>query len=104
MSIARARAHIVLFLMFEDILNTASKSPLLAIGKPASITSTLSFSNTFAILNFSDTFIDAPGLCSPSLRVVSNITSLSFLLYIFIFIVFAVCIISFFKLSKDIHY
>ena len=103
LSIALAKAQIVLFFILEDILNTASKSPLLAIGNPASITSTLSFSKILAIRNFSDTFIEAPGLCSPSLSVVSNITNLSELLSIIISTLFLIHIFSLFKLSKYIY-
>ena len=55
----------------------ASKSPGLAAAKPASIIFTPSLSSCLAIRTFSSFDIDAPGLCSPSLRVVSNIISLS---------------------------
>ena len=56
---------------------TASKSPWEAIAKPASMTSTRIFSKILAIRTFSSLVIEAPGDCSPSLRVVSNIISLS---------------------------
>ncbi len=56
----------------EDGSRTASKSPLDAIGKPASIISTPSSSNTLAMRSFSSRFMDAPGDCSPSRKVVSN--------------------------------
>ena len=79
----------------DAIFFTASKSPLLAIGKPASITSTFSFSKIFAILSFSEGFIDAPGLCSPSLRVVSNITNFSLLFIIIFFCSFRIRSFSF---------
>ena len=104
-SIALAKAQIVLFFIFEDILNTASKSPLLAIGNPASITSTFNFSSTFAMRSFSETFIDAPGLCSPSLNVVSNITNLSLSLdiLIFFFTCFVINIVFLSEVSEYIH-
>ena len=61
------------FFTFLLTSETASKSPLEAIGKPASIISTLIESSTSAIWSFSSKFIDAPGDCSPSRRVVSKI-------------------------------
>ena len=54
------------------ISRTASNSPSLEMGKPASITSTPSRSSCRAISSFSSTFIEAPGDCSPSLSVVSK--------------------------------
>ena len=45
----RASAHIVDFLIVFEISDTALKSPLLAIGKPASIISTLRSSKASAI-------------------------------------------------------
>ena len=78
LSIALASPHMVLPLIVFAISLTASKSPLLAIGNPASITSTFNFSNIFAMRSFSEPVIDAPGLCSPSLNVVSNMTNFSF--------------------------
>ena len=77
-SSARARPHTVLSLIIEATAFTDSKSPGLAIGKPASITSTRIFSSALAIRTFSSLVMDAPGLCSPSRKVVSNIISLSF--------------------------
>ena len=56
---------------------TASKSPGLANGNPASIISTLSRASCFATASFSATFIVAPGDCSPSRSVVSKIRTLS---------------------------
>ena len=56
---------------------TASKSPCEAIGKPASITSTPSFSSWCAITSFSSRFMLQPGDCSPSRRVVSKIRTRS---------------------------
>ena len=55
-------------------------SPGDAIGKPASIISIPNSSNTLAIWIFSSKLIDAPGDCSPSRIVVSNIKTLSLLL------------------------
>ena len=81
LSKALARAQILEPVTTLDISCTDLKSPELAIGKPASIISTFNSSNARAIFIFSSTSIDAPGLCSPSLRVVSKIISfLSFIL------------------------
>lgn len=55
------------------IVLTAENSPLLVIGKPASIESTPNSSRANAILNLSSGFNATPGVCSPSLNVVSNI-------------------------------
>ncbi|CAK0780068.1 hypothetical protein CCP4SC76_7200008 [Gammaproteobacteria bacterium] len=43
------------------------------MGKPASMTSTRIRSSALAILTFSSLVMEAPGLCSPSRRVVSKI-------------------------------
>src|SRR3954466_6676759 len=51
---------------------TASKSPGLVIGKPASMTSTPSRASWWAISSFSDGLSEIPGDCSPSRRVVSK--------------------------------
>ena len=51
---------------------TASKSPSLAAGKPASITSTRMRSSCLPMRTLSSRVIEAPGLCSPSRMVVSN--------------------------------
>ena len=59
---------------------TASKSPGLAIAKPASITSTFSRSSERAMRIFSSLVIDAPGLCSPSRIVVSKMINRSLLM------------------------
>src|SRR5215813_7201260 len=56
---------------------TDSKSPSDDAANPASMTSTLSFSSWRAINSFSSTFIVAPGDCSPSRNVVSNILTTS---------------------------
>ena len=55
------------------IASTASKSPWLAIGNPASITSTPRRASCSAISSFSPTSSEIPGDCSPSRRVVSKI-------------------------------
>ena len=56
---------------------TASKSPGELMGKPASITSTPSFSSCLAICSFSWMFNAPPAPCSPSRNVVSKIITLS---------------------------
>jgi len=75
----RARAAIVLSLTVRATACTASKSPLLAAGNPASITSTRMRSSTLAMRTFSSLVMDAPGLCSPSRSVVSKTKSFSFM-------------------------
>jgi hypothetical protein len=77
LSNALASEQIVASLMVLATAWTASKSPCEAMAKPASITSTRIFSSTLAMRIFSSLVIDAPGDCSPSLRVVSKIISLS---------------------------
>ena len=69
---ARARPQTVLSVTIWAILRTASKSPLEAIGKPASITSTRMSSRILASSSFSSSDIEAPGDCSPSRMVVSK--------------------------------
>lgn len=54
---------------------TAAKSPGLAKGKPASMTSTPRRASCCAIANFSSRLRLAPGDCSPSRRVVSKINT-----------------------------
>ncbi len=71
---ARARPQTVAFFTRLAISETASKSPLEAIGKPASITSTPISSRTSATCSFSSSVMEAPGLCSPSRSVVSKMT------------------------------
>ena len=78
--LARARPQMVLSLTTSATALTASKSPLLAMGKPASMTSTFIFSSALAMRTFSSAVMEAPGLCSPSRRVVSKIISLSLLM------------------------
>ncbi len=51
---------------------TLSKSPGEAMGKPASITSAPSSASAWASRNFSARFIEKPGDCSPSRKVVSK--------------------------------
>jgi len=57
--------------------STASKSPSLAIGKPASMMSTPRRASWSAISSFSPTSSEMPGDCSPSRSVVSKISTLS---------------------------
>ena len=57
---------------------TACASSSDAIGKPASMMSTPSAANCLASVSFSSVFIENPGDCSPSRRVVSKIISRSF--------------------------
>jgi len=76
-SVARASAHTVLSLIWSATAFTASKSPGLAAGKPASITSTRMRSSWRAIRTFSSRVMDAPGLCSPSRNVVSKMINRS---------------------------
>jgi len=71
-SIARAKAQMVGPLISRAIVCTDKKSPSLLAGNPASITSTFSRANCRAISNFSRKFMEAPGHCSPSRNVVSN--------------------------------
>src|SRR3712207_2309446 len=56
---------------------TASKSPLDAMGKPASMMSTPMVSSSSATSSFSSRVMVAPGHCSPSRRVVSKIRTRS---------------------------
>jgi hypothetical protein len=51
---------------------TLSKSPWLAMAKPASSTSTPRSFSASAMRSFSSRFMEKPGDCSPSLKVVSN--------------------------------
>ena len=59
------------------IASTASKSPWLAIGNPASMMSTPRRASCSAISSFSPTSSEMPGDCSPSRRVVSKIFTVS---------------------------
>ena len=56
---------------------TASKSPSEAMAKPASMISTPIVSSWAATFSFSSRFIEQPGDCSPSRRVVSNTRTVS---------------------------
>jgi hypothetical protein len=78
-SLARASEHTVEPWMVSAIVRIASASPGLAAAKPASITSTPSFSSWRAMRNFSSLVIAAPGLCSPSRKVVSKMNKRSFM-------------------------
>jgi hypothetical protein len=69
---ARASPATVAFLTRFETSRTASKSPLEAIGNPASMMSTPISSNSDATWIFSSRFIEQPGDCSPSRRVVSK--------------------------------
>ena len=59
------------------IASTASKSPSLAFGNPASMTSTPRRASWSAIFKVSPTSSEMPGDCSPSRRVVSKISTWS---------------------------
>ena len=80
-SMARARAHTVLSVTAAATAFTDSKSPGLATGNPASMISTRMRSSSLAIRTFSSRVMDAPGLCSPSRKVVSNIIKWSLILF-----------------------
>src|SRR5699024_5583281 len=71
--LVRARAVTDTSFIVSAISFTAWKSPSEAAGKPASMTSTPSFSSCFAISSFSILFRLTPGDCSPSRSVVSKI-------------------------------
>src|SRR3989338_2052433 len=70
--VARARPQMIGPLTCCAICLTALNSPSEALGNPAWMTSTLSLASCLAIMSFSFMVRLAPGLCSPSLRVVSN--------------------------------
>ncbi len=74
---ARAKAQTVESCTASATALTAAKSPGLAAGNPASITSTRNFSKARAIRTFSSSVMEAPGLCSPSRKVVSNMIKAS---------------------------
>src|SRR6267143_994589 len=78
-SLARHRPATVDSLITPATACTASKSPFEEAGKPASITSTRMRSSCRAMRSFSSLVIEAPGLCSPSRMVVSNMMSRSFM-------------------------
>ena len=72
-----ARPQIFAFNFSFAIRLTDSASPSLEIGKPASITSTFNSSRRWAISIFLSNVNATPGVCSPSLRVVSKIRTFS---------------------------
>ncbi len=76
-SLVRASEQTVEFVTALAIARTASKSPLDDAANPASITSTRSFSSCLAMRSFSSRVMDAPGLCSPSRKVVSKMINRS---------------------------
>ena len=73
--LARASPQITAFSARSEIALTAAKSPSEAIGNPASMMSTPISSSMEAISSFSAWVMVAPGLCSPSRRVVSKIST-----------------------------
>src|SRR5437899_8694755 len=75
---ARDRPAMTEFLERRAISLTAWKSPSEVIGKPASMTSTPMSSSISAISIFSSNVIVAPGHCSPSRNVVSNMITRPF--------------------------
>ncbi|MNL38310.1 hypothetical protein D3C87_1605130 [compost metagenome] len=77
---ARAKPATVAFFTCLATATTASKSPLEAIGKPASMISTPISSSASATCSFSSSVIVAPGDCSPSRSVVSKMKTRSLLL------------------------
>ena len=74
---ARESPQITEFLARLAISLTAAKSPSEAIGKPASMMSTPMASSSSATSSFSSWVMVAPGHCSPSRNVVSNMTTRS---------------------------
>jgi hypothetical protein len=77
-SLERASEQTVEPLIVSAMLRMASKSPGEAAAKPASITSTCMRSSWRATRSFSSLVIEAPGLCSPSRKVVSKIIRVLF--------------------------
>jgi hypothetical protein len=75
--LARARPQTMDSVMMAETFCTDSKSPLEAIGKPASITSTFMSSRILANSSFSSSDMEAPGDCSPSRMVVSKMMTRS---------------------------
>ena len=70
---ARASPHTSAFNPCLTIDRIARISPEDTIGNPASIVSTPNSSNLIAICNFCSELTETPGVCSPSLKVVSKI-------------------------------
>src|SRR5947209_14372938 len=75
---ARDRPAMTEFFERLAISLTAWKSPSEVIGKPASMTSTPMSSSISAMSSFSSKVMVAPGHCSPSRKVVSNMMTRSF--------------------------
>src|SRR6516225_6020424 len=75
--LARARPAMAASRTSRAMLCTPSRSPLLLIGKPASITSMRIAASIRATSSFSPVFMVNPGDCSPSLSVVSKIRIIS---------------------------
>src|SRR5262249_16773689 len=72
-SLQRARPQMTGPWTLRAMAWTASKSPGEAMGKPASMTSTPRSARARATSSFSARFMLAPGLCSPSLKVVAKL-------------------------------
>ena len=72
-SLHRARPQTEEPVTLAAMARTASKSPIDAMGNPASMTSTPIAASARAISSFSAIFMLAPGDCSPSRNVVSKI-------------------------------
>ena len=94
-----AKLHISALRLFSVIVLILFCSSFDVIAEPASITSTPSSSSLNAIFSFSLDVISTPGVCSPSLSVVSNILrfsnisySLPFFANTFIILVKLLCI------------
>src|SRR3989337_571765 len=68
-----AKPQISAFKLALVIILIALRSPSEIIGNPASITSTPKVSSFFAMFNFCSGAKATPGVCSPSLNVVSKI-------------------------------
>ena len=67
-----AKPHTAVVVKVLAIASTDLKLPVLEAGKPASSTSTPHFSSCLAIFNLSSKVKLTPGVCSPSLSVVSK--------------------------------
>jgi hypothetical protein len=74
---ARARPVTTAFFTRLATATTASKSPMEAMGKPASMMSTPISSRRSATCSFSSSVMVAPGHCSPSRSVVSKMKTRS---------------------------
>src|SRR3989338_2692798 len=89
-----ARPQISAFKFACAINFTACRSPSDTIGKPASIASTPSASSFFAMSSFCSGDNATPGVCSPSLSVVSNILTLmphSSVMQLLLYLRFLIC-------------